>query len=185
VAEKNPVPNRHPALLSEDGKTWNKLVAMEAVGAQLSRSSLSLDKTLKEGYEGFALPTWSEVSWWVRKDEECAQIYADAKAAQMDYLAEELLEIADDGKNDYMQRSDPNNPGYAFNGEHSARSRLRLDTRKWLMSKLKPRKYGDRTILAGDPEAPLHPAAKQDLSKLTKKELDVLIELQSKIEDIS
>jgi hypothetical protein len=35
------------------------------------------------------------------------------------------------------------------------RNRLRVDARKWIASKLKPKKYGDRQILAGDPENPL------------------------------
>jgi hypothetical protein len=35
------------------------------------------------------------------------------------------------------------------------RNRLRVDARKWVASKLKPRKYGDRTTLAGDAENPM------------------------------
>jgi hypothetical protein len=35
------------------------------------------------------------------------------------------------------------------------RNRLRVDARKWIAAKLKPRKYGDRQILAGDPDNPL------------------------------
>ncbi len=37
--------------------------------------------------------------------------------------------------------------GYKLNGEHVQRSRLRIDTRKWLAGKLKPKKYGDRINL--------------------------------------
>jgi hypothetical protein len=33
--------------------------------------------------------------------------------------------------------------------------RNRVDTRKWVASKLKPKKFGDRTTLAGDAEAPV------------------------------
>ena len=36
-----------------------------------------------------------------------------------------------------------------------ARDRLRLDSRKWLMSKVAPKRWGDRTIHMGDPDAPL------------------------------
>ena len=34
--------------------------------------------------------------------------------------------------------------GYKLNGENIQRSRLRIDTRKWLMSKLNPKVYGDK-----------------------------------------
>ena len=40
-------------------------------------------------------------------------------------------------------------------GDMVDRSKLMIDTRKWLLSKLLPKKYGDRTVLAGDPDAPL------------------------------
>ncbi|MFN8996423.1 MAG: hypothetical protein ACK5X3_22525, partial [Pseudomonadota bacterium] len=33
--------------------------------------------------------------------------------------------------------------------------RLQIDTRKWLASKLKPKRYGDKLELAGDAKAPL------------------------------
>jgi hypothetical protein len=61
-------------------------------------------------------------------------------------LADELLEIADDGTNDWMKRfgKDGEDLGWALNGEHIARSRLRVDTRKWLLSKCLPKVFGDR-----------------------------------------
>ena len=34
-------------------------------------------------------------------------------------------------------------------------ARLAVDTRKWIASKVLPKKYGDRQVLAGDPDAPL------------------------------
>jgi hypothetical protein len=36
-----------------------------------------------------------------------------------------------------------------------AKQRLQVDTRKWMLSKLAPRKYGDRLELAGDPKNPI------------------------------
>jgi len=63
---------------------------------------------------------------------------------QADFLFDELVEIADDCRNDWMERNDPTNPGYIANRELVARTKLRLDTRKWCASKLKPKKYGER-----------------------------------------
>lgn len=81
--------------------------------------------------------------------------YARARDIGLDAMADEILDIADDGSNDWMAKNDPDNPGYSLNGEHSSRSRLRVDTRKWYLSKLAPKRYGDKTMLGSDPENPL------------------------------
>lgn len=92
------------------------------------------------------MPARSVVHEWVVYDTNgFADQYARAKEAGLDEMADELLDIADDGKNDWMAKNDPDNPGYVLNGEHSSRSRLRIDARKWYLSKLAPKRFGDRT----------------------------------------
>ena len=61
-------------------------------------------------------------------------------------LAEDILDIADDATNDWMERKDAEgeNAGWQFNGEATRRSQIRIDSRKWLLSKLAPKKYGDK-----------------------------------------
>ncbi len=63
-------------------------------------------------------------------------------------MAEDLLEIADDGTNDWMERTNANGDvtSVTANGEAIQRSKLRVDTRKWLLSKMIPEKYGDRVL---------------------------------------
>jgi hypothetical protein len=73
-----------------------------------------------------------------------ADQYAEARKVGWFGIAEEMLELSDNGSNDWMLRNDPDNAGWQFNGEHYQRSRLRLDTRKWLLSKMLPKIYGDR-----------------------------------------
>lgn len=80
---------------------------------------------------------------WLTSDQWSNQ-YARARELCAHVMAEEILEISDDGKNDWMERNDPDNPGYVMNGEHVQRSRLRVDTRKWLLSKILPKQYGDK-----------------------------------------
>jgi len=71
--------------------------------------------------------------------------YARARELQADYWAEEIIEIADDGTNDYVERANKDgSTSKAVDSEHINRSRLRVDTRKWLMARLAPKKYGDR-----------------------------------------
>lgn len=55
-------------------------------------------------------------------------------------MAEEIQEISDDGSNDWMEREGIT----VADHEHIQRSKLRVDSRKWLLSKMMPKKYGDR-----------------------------------------
>ncbi len=77
---------------------------------------------------------------WLSSNKEFSELYAKAKEQQADYLAEEILDIADNGRNDFMVTKF----GVQENKEVTNRSRLRVDTRKWIASKLKPKKYADR-----------------------------------------
>jgi hypothetical protein len=50
-----------------------------------------------------------------------------------------------------------------------------VDARKWLLSKLLPRTYGDKITVGGDPNAPIHHlVGVVDLDTLSKAELDAL-----------
>ena len=62
-------------------------------------------------------------------------------------LFDEILDIADNASNDWMQANDPNNPGWRQNSEAIRRSQLRIDARKWIAGKLRPKKYGETTRL--------------------------------------
>ena len=54
-------------------------------------------------------------------------------------MAEEILDIADDSGGDWVEDK--------LNPEVVARARLRVDSRKWILSKLVPKKYGDKVDL--------------------------------------
>jgi hypothetical protein len=66
--------------------------------------------------------------------------YARAREELHDYWAEEILDISDNIANDSIDTEH----GERANTEWIARSRLRVDSRKWLLSKLSPKKYGDK-----------------------------------------
>jgi len=79
-----------------------------------------------------------------------ADQYARAREAQADKLAEDILAIADDGRNDTYQADD----GETVNHDVIARSRLRVDARKWLAGKMAPKKYGDKIAVGGADDLP-------------------------------
>ena len=102
-----------------------------------------------------SMPVASTVHRWVQKNDAFCEQYTRARELQADTLADETLDIADDGQNDWMERNAPGNAGYEFNGEAVARSRLRVDTRKWAAGKLNPKKYSDKLQIAGDDKNPI------------------------------
>lgn len=96
--------------------------------------------------EGF--PCKSVVFKWLCRNPEFEKMYRFATSARADAFAEDMLDIADDGSNDWMETNDPDNPGYRFNGEHFQRSRLRVDTRKWNAARMNSKRYGDKFDIA-------------------------------------
>ncbi|MEN9885611.1 MAG: hypothetical protein RL758_189 [Pseudomonadota bacterium] len=88
---------------------------------------------------------------WMDADPVFAHAIARAREKGFDAIALDCLRIADDSSSDTIETEN----GPRVNAEFVARSRLRVDTRLKLLAKWDPKRYGDRTILAGDPEAPL------------------------------
>ena len=103
------------------------------------------------------MPDRTTVFRWLRTHDEFRSQYARAKEEAADALADEMLDIADDGSNDWMETHHRDNVGWQENGEAMQRSRLRVDTRKWIASKLKPKKYGDKidTTVSGPDGGPV------------------------------
>jgi hypothetical protein len=102
---------------------------------------------------------------WVDADVKLAEDYAHAREDLIERMANEVLELADsevpetgDGKRDWQAIQ---------------QRKLQVDSRKWLLSKLAPKKYGDRLELAGDKENPLQ-VQTIDASKLST---DVLAQI--------
>jgi hypothetical protein len=100
------------------------------------------------------MPDAATIFRWLAKYEEFREQYARACEERANYQLEEILDIADDGSNDWMEVEYGDETAWKINGEAVQRSRLRIDTRKWAMSKMLPKKYGDRLTL--DPESGLN-----------------------------
>lgn len=101
------------------------------------------------------MPSARTVYRWLDQHDSFRQQYARARESQMEDLLEEILEIADDASNDTIQTPEGPRPNLA----NINRARLRIDARKWVMSKLAPKKYGDRVDLtSGGEKLPATPA---------------------------
>lgn len=86
------------------------------------------------------LPCRDTIYEWRWKHKDFSDKYADAKRQQAELMAEEIADIADDGTSDYYEDKDGN---LKLDSEHVQRSRLRVDTRKWIACKLLPKVYGE------------------------------------------
>ncbi len=104
----------------------------------------SLNKICKDN----AIPSRASVYRWLLSDNPIytgfRDKYAQSRKISYEIMCDDIIDIADDGMNDWMENNNPENPGYAINGEALGRSRLRVDTRKWFLSKCLP-KFADKT----------------------------------------
>lgn len=108
---------------------------------KISTSTYGLRK-LCAMHEDF--PTAETLRMWRIYNDEFSALYARSKLHQADNLAEDCLDIADDNSRDIQISEDGKE---TFNGEFAQRSRIRIDTRKWIASKLLPKQYGDKILL--------------------------------------
>jgi len=113
-------------------------------------------ESLRSICETEGMPDKATVCRWLAANEPFRDQYARAREMQADILADETLDIADDGRNDWMEKygKDGEQVGWQVNQEAIGRSRLRLDARRWYASKLAPKKYGDKLAVGGADDLP-------------------------------
>jgi hypothetical protein len=99
---------------------------------------------------------------WVSQDEAMAEQYARARDSMIDAIADDTMTIADEMPLMHPQTG-------AIDSAAVAHQRLRVDTRRWLLSKLAPKRYGDRIEVAGDPDAPIVTAIHRVVISPTRK----------------
>ena len=93
------------------------------------------------------MPNLTSVWKWLNNDEELSKQYARAREEQAETFVDEILDIADNNKDDTFLDEDGK---LIINQEVIARSRLRVDSRKWIASKLKPKRFGDYTKIQAE-----------------------------------
>ena len=102
---------------------------------------LSQGESLRKVCKDKDLPCRDAFYRWIDANKEFEDQYARAIKDRADNIFEDILEIADDSTGDYH------------------RDRLRVDSRKWMLGKMNPKKYGDKntTDLNVNIEQPLFP----------------------------
>lgn len=92
------------------------------------------------------MPNCSTVFRWMVSNEQFCKQYEKAKVEQAEMLADEIIAIADEECTmiKHGDGDDEKEVEVVFDSTAIARNRLRVDARKWIASKLKPKKYGDK-----------------------------------------
>lgn len=93
------------------------------------------------------MPSRESVRRWLKEREDFRALYAEAHHERVDAMFEDMLAIADDRTIDWQER------------------KVMIAARQWAMSKVAPKKYGDRVEVTGDPERPMVASDSTDLAR--------------------
>ncbi len=104
-------------------------------------------------------PTKETVFKWLAENPIFQSHYACAKELFSDAEFERMQDIIEDAKTP----------------EQIAQARLKIDTMKWMLGKMRPKKYGDKLAIGGTDELPpIRTQSTLDVSNLTLEQLDAL-----------
>ena len=120
---------------------------------------ISCGESLRQICMEEGMPVHSTVYLWLLQNKQFSDNYAKARDEQADTLADEIQAIADELPAEIVDdkgisRTDSGWVTWQKN---------RIDARKWVASKLKPKKYGDRQVLAGDADNPIEVKANTEI----------------------
>lgn len=111
------------------------------------------------------MPDERTVRGWAIDDRDgFSPHYARARELGYHAMADETLEIADDTSHDFRTVETDDGTREIVDHEHIQRSRLRVDTRKWLLAKALPKIYGEKVAFTGENGGPVRVLNLHDLS---------------------
>jgi len=124
------------------------------------------------------LPSASAFLKWIGGCSILREQYAHARTMQYELLSDELISISDE----FYTIAEDGTTKERLSSEAIQRNRLRVETRKWMLSKMLPRQYGDKltTEHTGKGGGPIQLAA-VDLRNLSDSELDDMQKLLDKV----
>jgi hypothetical protein len=146
-----------PEGLAAKGKRTGRPSSFTQDIAEVICSRIAEGESLREICKDDDMPTRMTIYRWLAADPVFCDHYTRAREDQADTLADEIIAIADE-QPEIIAVTDKRTGElieHKLDGAFLQWQKNRIDARKWTAMKLKPKKYGDRQILAGDSEAPL------------------------------
>lgn len=144
-------------------KTGRPSTFTQKLGDEICKR-IALGESLRSVCKGSGMPRLGTVMDWVLDVDKKSfgEQYARARAAQAENMFDELLEIADKADQVIHSGAEKKSSAYAQN------QRLKVDTRKWYLSKVLPKKFGDKLDLTSDGKAlpqPIYGSQSTDANK--------------------
>lgn len=115
---------------------------------------------------------------WVAKNEELQNVYKYAREIRSDVLFEEIIEISDNTEEGIVIETDDIGRTKEKKGDMTQHRRLKIDSRKWVVARMNPKKYGDRQHID-------HTTKGESLNDLSKLSTDELIKRAGAVKDIN
>jgi len=111
-------------------------------------AELASGKSLRTICYAEGMPNAETVHRWVLEDREgFSKQYARAREIQAEVMFDEILEISDESDRVVDEGNEKKSSAYAQN------QRLKVDSRKWYLSKVLPKKFGEKTDITSDGKA--------------------------------
>ena len=147
--DNTPTKQRKSRKQTKPAKTTEQehICIIDIICEEIANSDRGLWRICGESKE---LPNPRTVSKWIAENTEFAQKYARAKESQADFMADQIIELADKCRLGKKTTVKANGDVETSTGDMVERSRLQLEARKWLAGKLRPKKYGDRIEIEHD-----------------------------------
>lgn len=153
AAKKAPAKKRAPAKKAAAKKAGRPSLLTQQMSNTIC-GKLSEGQSLQAICEEPGMPDYATVKRWERDNATFRADSLRAREIGCHRIAEDCLRIADDARNDWMERRGQDDAGWVANGEHIQRSKLRIDTRLRLLGKWLPKVYGDKIAIGGAEDLP-------------------------------
>lgn len=99
------------------------------------------------------MPNITLIYKWKRDTPWFDRMFKQARQDQVHTLVDEIIDIADDSTNDYVERETAKGTTIVLDEEHIRRSAIRIEARKWLAERMAPKEFGPKAELAvGNPD---------------------------------
>lgn len=145
MTKRKPAPKAKKAAPKPEPKKTGRPTKYNVEIATVICERMSQGESLRSICSEVGMPDRITVLRWIPLHEAFRNQYASARENQADFWADEIVDISDDGSRDYVEKKRPDGSTFeAIDHDHINRSKLRVDTRKWLMARMAPKKYGDK-----------------------------------------
>ena len=155
-AQNKPMTDKETALALEKTSNMGRPTGYSIELASLICELIADGNPLRRITRMDGMPRSSTVYLWLQQHEDFSDMYTRAREDSADALADEILDIADENPETIaVYDKEGMLVEVKVDSALIAWQKNRMEARKWIAAKLKPRKYSERMAVAGDAENPL------------------------------